>query len=310
MNTAQINYLNSLLMILSLCVAWHWPYETFVLAYGYLGPAHYLTQISWLHNRKYFVGSVRDPLIVAAPAVLIAAMPMPPTFFATLTWVAFGGSLSLVITKGFWKRLGVFLGLSLIAFLCSYFPWWMLFFGVMLPTLIHVYLFTGLFILYGALKSRSISGYISAIIFCLCGAIPLLFFPPADGYILSTYYKTAVGPFIRLQTTLLEILKLPSIWNYQVGVMRLIGFAYLYHYLNWFSKTKIIGWHEISWHRGIMITALYLFFIGLYSIDFQYGFVAILFLSIAHVFLEFPLNFYSIKGIIEELRKFFRTEHT
>ena len=41
-----------------------------------------------------------------------------------------------------------------------------LWFGIMLPTLIHVFIFTGLFIIYGALKNRSISdGVISFLIF-------------------------------------------------------------------------------------------------------------------------------------------------
>ena len=179
----------------------------------------------------------------------------------------------------------------------------MLLIGVLLPTIIHVYIFTGLFILFGALKSKSFSGYLSLVIFCLCGILPLLFFPSADTYRLTEYYKIAVAPFIRLQSSILTLLKLPSDWNYQVGVMRFIGFAYLYHYLNWFSKTRIIGWHEISTKRGISLLILYLFFIGLYSFDYQTGFIAILFLSILHVYLEFPLNARSVYGIATELFK-------
>ena len=30
------------------------PFETFLFAYAFLGPLHYLTEISWLHDRQYF----------------------------------------------------------------------------------------------------------------------------------------------------------------------------------------------------------------------------------------------------------------
>jgi hypothetical protein len=30
-----------------------------------------------------------------------------------------------------------------------------------------------------------------------------------------------------------------------VLLMRFIAFAYLYHYLNWFSKTEVIRWHKV-----------------------------------------------------------------
>jgi hypothetical protein len=35
--------------------------------------------------------------------------------------------------------------------------------------------------------------------------------------------------------------------------MRLIAFAYQYHYLNWFSKTSIIKWHEVTRARAATI---------------------------------------------------------
>ena len=38
-----------------------------------------------------------------------------------------------------------------------------------------------------------------------------------------------------------------------IGVMRLIAFAYQYHYLNWFSKTSIIKWHEVTRARAATI---------------------------------------------------------
>ena len=51
---AQINYLNISLMFLSAIGAFFLPFEVFLFAYAFLGPLHYLTEISWLHDRKYF----------------------------------------------------------------------------------------------------------------------------------------------------------------------------------------------------------------------------------------------------------------
>lgn len=48
-------------------------------------------------------------------------------------------------------------------------------FAVFLPTLIHVFIFTGAFILVGALKGKSVSGYFSIFIFLLC-AVSFLFY--------------------------------------------------------------------------------------------------------------------------------------
>ena len=73
-------------------------------------------------------------------------------------------------------------------------------------------------------------------------------------------------------------------------MMRFIAFAYTYHYLNWFSKTSIIRWHQVNRSRLIGIVALWLLAVGLYGFDYRVGFIALYTLSFMHVFLEFPLN--------------------
>lgn len=85
-------------------------------------------------------------------------------------------------------------------------------------------------------------------------------------------------------------------------VMRFIAFAYTYHYLNWFSKTSIIRWHEVGRTRIAVIAGLWLGSIGTYFYDFSLGFKLLFYLSITHVYLEFPLNHLSIIGTFKELR--------
>jgi hypothetical protein len=87
--------------------------------------------------------------------------------------------------------------------------------------------------------------------------------------------------------------------------MRLIAFAYTYHYLNWFSKTSVIKWYAVPKKWLISIVLIWVFSVALYAYDYVTGLKALLFLSMLHVFLEFPLNFRSfqiintsIKGMI------------
>jgi hypothetical protein len=87
----------------------------------------------------------------------------------------------------------------------------------------------------------------------------------------------------------------------KAGVLfvRFIAFAYLYHYLNWFSKTAVIQWHKIPKSRLYWIIGIWLGSIAIYLFDYSWGFQWLFFLSFTHVLLEFPLNFVSIAGIFQ-----------
>ena len=86
------------------------------------------------------------------------------------------------------------------------------------------------------------------------------------------------------------------------SAMRFIAFAYTYHYLNWFSKTSVIRWHEIPRSRYVLVCLLWLASISIYIYDYGLGFRWLFLLSFAHVFLEFPLNHRSFIGIGQLLR--------
>src|ERR1700720_2040252 len=59
------------LMLAALVLAFALPFELVVFSYAVLGPAHYLTEISWLHERSYFL-----PHRLLAVALLIATALM------------------------------------------------------------------------------------------------------------------------------------------------------------------------------------------------------------------------------------------
>jgi hypothetical protein len=319
--TNKINYLNIGLMLLSCGVAFYLPFDLFLFAYAVLGPAHYLTEISWLHERQYFTKGKRDFVLLGILAVLIfisGYVLKDLKYFQTrnlwyvlsnsFVFIAFFSALILVVIK---DRFAKFVGISLVCVSALIAKNYVIIFSIFLPTLIHVYVFTGFFILYGALKGRSRSGYLSFVVFLIC---PLLFVLVDSGNFILTQY--AHKTYLYFQTVNEQLYKLLGpektqsgdfskiLFDSSVGVkiMRFIAFAYTYHYLNWFSKTTVIQWHKISKLRMTIIGAIWLVSVALYRYDYKLGFDWLFLLSFLHVFLEFPLNHTSFIGVFTELR--------
>src|ERR1043165_324053 len=76
-----------LAMIAALAAAYVLPFELLLLAYVVLGPAHYLTEISWLHDRKYFLPH-RGIAIGLMILSVVLVLTTNPTWFGFLLWVA------------------------------------------------------------------------------------------------------------------------------------------------------------------------------------------------------------------------------
>ena len=214
-----------------------------------------------------------------------------------------------MVVKPTWLRMVCLLVVLVMAILSE--PLVVLF-AVFVPTLVHVYIFTGFFILYGAMKGRNRSGYISFAIFLLCPFLFLL--APVSGFAPGQEVRETYEQFWGLNVELFAIFKpdafdargLSDIAIFQsefgVFIMRVIAFAYTYHYLNWFSKTSIIKWHQVSKPRMAVIAALWIGAVGIYAWDFVIGFKVLFVLSFLHVFLEFPLNHVTIIGVGRELK--------
>jgi hypothetical protein len=312
--TDKVNYLNIAFMLASCTIALFLPFELFLFAYAILGPAHYLTEISWLQKRQFFTRGKNDFWLLCALAVLVCFTAPWSNSSAMYTFLAFGCALVLVLTAGGAGRIVglVLVGLLALALLNSTaFP--SAIFLLFVPTLVHVYLFTGFFMLYGALKDRRASGYVAFLIFLLCPLACWLIDPgqlrPA-GYAMASYWNNFSTLNLALlgiktpQTPADAMTALKLVFTSRTGliVMRFIAFAYTYHYLNWFSKARVIRWHEMGGKRLIVIAALWAAAVGLYFYNFVIGFKVLFYLSIAHVYLEFPLNHVSIMGTYRELR--------
>ena len=296
-SVVQIDLLNVGLMVGTALLAAQIPFELFLFSYAVLGPLHYLTEISWLHDRGYFTTGRWD----AVALVPLAAVGL----LNYLQLVQWDGAvvLAVVVSAGitFARAVRTKLVVAALAVVASLFVtrWGpaALFFVVLVPTLVHVFLFTGLFILHGAMRHRSATGYASLVVFLACGALLLFHHPPAAHYKVSVSSARIMTDFTMLIDPLARLFPQPTGWDALAAIGRFIAFAYTYHYLNWFSKTQVIRWHEVGRARLGIVVALSVASVALYAIDYHLGIVTLYFLSLLHVLLELPLDLRTIVAI-------------
>src|SRR6185436_15760398 len=156
----QVNYLNIGLMLVAAGLAFWLPFQLFLFVYAVLGPAHYLTEISWLHDRRYFTTGKYDAVYLVGASVLVTLCVfnlVPGAPAAAVTWLtltAFGAALVFALASSAPGRAVGIAGTIVVSTLLSGAQTAESIARVFLPTLIHVSLFTGTFILIGALRGR------------------------------------------------------------------------------------------------------------------------------------------------------------
>ena len=291
--TNQLDYLNIILMIISFIIAYITPWQLLLSAYAILGPAHYLTEISWLHDRNYFTQQKADYiyLIIFAIYMLVFSKFYIPLMILTLSF-----ALAMTLFKSYKSRLLIiFFGTLIAAFTTKNSAYVIML--IFIPSLIHVYLFTAGFILNGALKSKSIPAYVSFVLLLVFGASFFLPQPLTINPIMSNYAEQNFIYFQHIVNNFITTFHLQGNAHYLLQTVRFMAFAYCYHYLNWFSKTRIIKWHEISKLRAGIIIGLYGCALSLYYFSFGLGFTVLLTLSFLHVILELPLDILMFKHI-------------
>ncbi|HEU6447928.1 MAG TPA: hypothetical protein VFV23_05780 [Verrucomicrobiae bacterium] len=298
-------------------------------AYAILGPLHYLTEISWLNDRRYYTRGKHDYLVLIALSIVVTVVVtrvfghIPDWVRVMATYLAFGVALIFVLAGKWWQRLICYAALAVTGIFIIRVDFFYSLFDVLLPTIVHVFIFTGLFILIGALKSRSVPGISSLVVFCLCAGSFFIFGRSGANNPVSAYVQNNYGAFAQLNYSLMtpfshQNLSVPrNLMDYilyvnyvlyrsptALAIMRLIAFAYTYHYLNWFSKTSIIQWHNISRSRFIGVIVIWIASVAVYAGNYQFGLRWLFFLSFTHVLLEFPLNHLTLINIGRELKKF------
>jgi hypothetical protein len=124
------------LMLAALGLAYLVPFELLLLAYVVLGPAHYATEMSWLHDRKYFVPQ-RGVAVALAAVAIIAALIENASWFGFVMWAAF--VLCVLIAATTTAMQGVLFVIAAIAVTAALAMHGasLAVLGVLLPTLIH-----------------------------------------------------------------------------------------------------------------------------------------------------------------------------
>lgn len=287
----RIDGINIALIAFACLLSHAFPYQLLLLSYAVLGPAHYLTQVSWLHDRQYFAGtSLVLPAMLGITLLfgLPAFVPglMHPWFGALLLGLAAWLALMLIVPRNRTsRRLAVATGAALVPFLIC-FPRAALFITVLLPTVLHVFVFTACFMLAGALKTQIRAAYAAVIVFLFC---PATFLLPVGPLAHATLVPKIAGlEFFKPVADLLKGLGLGTSTNAQL--FGFLSFVYTYHYLNWFSKVKVIQWNRVPPARMRSIAIAWAFTVALYAWNFTAGFLFSALLSNLHVLLEFPLN--------------------
>jgi len=338
MKTKEIDILNVLLIVVALALAFNIPFGLFVFSYAFLGPLHYLTEINWLKEKKYFVKNTAWIWILVVLGVVLSAtlltrlssfskLDVNSILFKAGTFlnnaadeillISLLFAIGLIYFKKKWHLL-LFLAVSILVALpiLHYFPIFALAIAVLVPTLIHVYLFTLFFMVFGTLNSKSTPGIIAIVLLVLVPfIIGLSHINPEEYYSINEYTRNAIeqsgfGTVVYYVGKVFsggETLAYLSAIGIKIQIF--IAFAYTYHYLNWFSKTSIIGWgNNMSKKKVRTVAVIWLASIGLYLYNFKVGFIVLGALSFVHVFLEFPLNMTSIKGIFNKMRLRFSTQ--
>ena len=312
MTTERLNYLNIGLMLLSCIIAFLVPFELVLFSYIILGPLHYLTEISWLKQRDFFTLNRSDFRILLVLAFFIVF----PTLFRLIYHISDGWILdSSLISQNLRYYMGYFnqfskvmifvvfavsallilvdkpkqrmIGIALIIIIGLVLRRNALVniaFAIFIPSLIHVYIFTGAFILLGALRGKSRSGILSLIVFVLCAVSFFVLFRHPSGTIQEDVRGVYDFGFYNLNKQIFasflhQNANGDDIYLSATGIVitRFIAYAYTYHYLNWFSKTSVIGWHLIPRKTVRTIIIIWIGSIILYFSNYRSGFSVLYF---------------------------------
>ena len=238
----NIDLLNIFLMLLSGIFALALPFQTFLIVYAFLGPLHYLTEINWLQQHNYFLQNKKNVYYLFLPILIIGGVVYIPSLielkpiipfliFFTLLVAIFNNFEEERIYKN-WK----FLFLTIIGSITSFYfrNYFHSVFSIFFPTLIHVFVFTGIFMLSGFLKTKNKLSLVSFIFFILIAGFLLSF--NWTNLIIEKNIVSKYQSFEKLNQILLSVIGEDKsniyVSNFGIRIMQFIAFAYSYHYFN------------------------------------------------------------------------------
>ena len=282
------------LMLLAFAASYLVPFELLVLAYVVLGPAHYFTEISWLHDRSYYLphrGIAAMLAIIAVVAVLIDNA----SWFGFAMWGALVVCAMLAATTSAIESMLLFMvAIALSAIMYSSGSS-LAVIGILIPTLIHVSLFTLIFMVLGAHRSGSRTQAALVAVY-LVAIATILLLPPTAGVRIASFARIGQDYFGNVGPALGRLFGVPGL-VLDTRLTSLLAFVYTYHYLNWFIKADVIRWTEVPKARLAAMAAASAASTALYFYDYAFGFTFLLALSLIHILLEFPLDSLALRQL-------------
>lgn len=285
----QLNISFLLIAYIAACAI---PFDLLLFSYAVLGPAHYLSQITWLHDRDYFCYQKETSKYLWVICVLSTLLMMSTPLLGPYLWLLIlAFALCMVLPANNTRFTYILMAAAVTLVAMRHLD--MLLLAMLVPTVIHVFIFTVLFMWCGARRSKQPLAYVA------CGLLVGL----AASFFLLPVVQSSTAPTTDLWfTELAHYLQLRFFGEandaHYRAVTGFLGFAYTYHYLNWFVKVERIGWYASVKPRWRWLLPIYLAAVSLYAIDYYWGLAALLFLSILHVLLEFPLNWRQLRALV------------
>ena len=167
--------------------------------------------------------------------------------------------------------------------------------GILLPTLVHVSLFTLVFMVLGAYRAGS-RAQLALLLAYLASIGLILAAPPSAETVIPAFASMAQEYFGNVAQALGRTLGVPDL-KLDTRFTSLLAFVYTYHYLNWFIKADVIRWNQVPRPRRALVAVVSAASTALYFYNYVWGFSVLLALSLIHVFLEFPLNSISLREL-------------
>jgi len=305
------HFVNLVVLLFSAAAAWLAPLQTFLLAYAVIGPFHYLTEIAWLRKKDYYFGDgIISPGQFLTVSVALCGVACLDLYFRR-GWAAYAIGVLIVLSLGaLVKNVPVLLAsFGLLLAVKFFFHGYGLFLAVFVPTVVHVFVFTLIFLISGAMRGtrRTLLAWLNPL---LLVTIPVVLIRLGSGPASAMpghYFMTSETTFAPLHEYIAGLIGLgmhfdpgKALEPNAIAVFRFLAFIYLHHYLNWFAKTELLAWHKVSRPGWVAIGLLYAAAIGSYAYSFAVGFYAAYFLSLLHVLLELPLNWRGGIGIVAQ----------
>jgi hypothetical protein len=297
-------------LVVSAVAAYVAPLQVFLFAFIVLGPLHYLTEMAWLQKKRFYLtNSVVSTRLYVFVAIAAAVLSLSGAVLKRDLWFWTVGAMLLLSLSVLVRKVYAMAAIAVAAIVIACFlRTWVFFIAVMVPTLVHVFFFTWTFAVSGALRARDglrakwMNPVLMLVLPLVLVCLPLHPSQPGGFWLraesmsfLSIHSKLAgdLHHTVALNATMMDDAVI-------VGVLRIFAFAYLFHYLNWFSKTEILQWHRTSRRTWIAIAGIYVAYLASFGISFRCGFLISSFLSLLHVLLEFPLNWHTLRFVAGE----------